>query len=218
MPKIKMPRKSTAIDMTAMCDVAFLLLTFFMLATKFKPDEPVVVVTPSSINTSLLPDADVMLITIDKDGRVFFSIDGQKKRQKLISDLDESYKLGLTEPQKTAFILGSSYGTDIKDLKRTLEMTPDEQKTQQKGIPLDSANNELGVWLEYGRTAQAAIEGNSNKLKYCIKADNQTPYPVIKKVLDTFKEKKIQKLNLVTNLEAAPAGSAAALYKEENKD
>ncbi|MCK7557605.1 biopolymer transporter ExbD [Chitinophaga sedimenti] len=161
-----------------------------MLATKFKPDEPVVVVTPSSINTSLLPDADVMLITIDKDGRVFFSIDGQKKRQKLISDLDESYKLGLTEPQKTAFILGSSYGTDIKDLKRTLEMTPDEQKTQQKGIPLDSANNELGVWLEYGRTAQAAIEGNSNKLKYCIKADNQTPYPVIKKCSIPLKRRR----------------------------
>ncbi len=46
MPKVKMPRKSTLIDMTAMCDVAFLLLTFFMLATKFKPDEPVAVVTP----------------------------------------------------------------------------------------------------------------------------------------------------------------------------
>ncbi|MEY4291989.1 MAG: hypothetical protein RIQ61_366, partial [Bacteroidota bacterium] len=33
MPKVKIPRKSTVVDMTAMCDVAFLLLTFFMLAT-----------------------------------------------------------------------------------------------------------------------------------------------------------------------------------------
>ena len=35
MPKVKIPRKSTAVDMTAMCDVAFLLLTFFMLTSNF---------------------------------------------------------------------------------------------------------------------------------------------------------------------------------------
>ncbi|UYQ91994.1 biopolymer transporter ExbD [Chitinophaga horti] len=216
MPKIKMPRKSTAIDMTAMCDVAFLLLTFFMLATKFKPDEPVVVVTPSSINNSLLPDSDVILVTVDKDGRVFFSMDGQPKRQKLISDLNESYKLGLSPNDIANFTLGSSFGAELKDLKKVLEMGPDERKSFQKGIPIDSANNELGVWLEYGRTAQATIGVKAGALKYCIKADNQTPYPVIKKVLDTFKDKKIQKLNLVTNLEAAPVGSAAALYQKEN--
>lgn len=214
MPKIKMPRKSTAIDMTAMCDVAFLLLTFFMLATKFKPDEPVVVVTPSSINTTLLPESDVILITIDKDGRVFFSMDGQPKRKKLIEDLNESYKLGLSQNEINSFVLGSSLGTEIKDLKRILDLKPDARKGLEKGIPIDSANNELAVWLEYGRTAQGT---SLAKLKYCIKADNQTPYPVIKKVLDTFKDKKIQKLNLVTNLKAAPAGSAAADYeKKEN--
>jgi len=84
--------------MTAMCDVAFLLLTFFMLATKFKPDEPVTVVTPSSIAATLLPDSDVMLFTVDKDGRVFFSMDARQK-EKLIQDLDQQYKLGL-EPER----------------------------------------------------------------------------------------------------------------------
>jgi biopolymer transport protein ExbD len=34
MPKIKVKRKGTWIDMTAMTDVAFLLLTFFMLTAK----------------------------------------------------------------------------------------------------------------------------------------------------------------------------------------
>lgn len=216
MPKVKMPRKSTLIDMTAMCDVAFLLLTFFMLATKFKPDEPVAVVTPSSINTQLLPDADVILLTVDKDGRVFFSMDGQPKRKQLIEDLNTNFKLGLEDKDIRNFMIGSSVGTDFKSLKQVLNLTADQRKhgNVEKGIPMDSTNNELAIWIEYARAAQ----GNNNKLKYCIKADNETPYPVIKRVLDTFKEKKIQKLNLVTNLEAKPAGSAAALYEEQNQD
>lgn len=207
-----MPRKSTLIDMTAMCDVAFLLLTFFMLATKFKPDEPVAVVTPSSINTQLLPDSDVILLTVDKDGRVFFSMDGQPKRRKLIEDLNTNFKLGLSEKDIKAFAVGSSIGSDFKSMKRVLNMSNDERKQSnlERGIPLDSANNELAIWIEYARSAQGA---SINRLKYCIKADNETPYPVIKRILDTFKEKKIQKLNLVTNLEAKPAGSAAAEYE-----
>lgn len=208
MPKVKMPRKSTAIDMTAMCDVAFLLLTFFMLATKFKPDEPVTVVTPSSINTTLLPDSDVLLFTVDKDGRVFFSMDGQPKRRKLIEDLNTQYKLNLDEKEMKNFVTGASVGAPIKDLKAYLGLTEDQRKTSglDKGIPTDSASGELGAWIDYGNAAQGT---NLNKVKYCIKADNQTPYPKIKEILETFKRKKIQKLNLVTNLEEAPKGTAA---------
>ena len=213
MPKVKMPRKSTNIDMTAMCDVAFLLLTFFMLATKFKPDEPVTVVTPSSINTTLLPDSDVLLFTVDKDGRVFFSMDGQPKRRKLIEDLNTQYKLGLDEKEMKNFVTGASVGAPIKDLKAYLALSEEQRKTSglDKGIPTDSANGELGAWIDYGNAAQGT---NLNKVKYCIKADNQTPYPKIKEILDTFKKKKIQKLNLVTNLEEAPKGTAA--WEEAN--
>jgi biopolymer transport protein ExbD len=216
MPKVKMPRKSTLVDMTAMCDVAFLLLTFFMLATKFKPDEPVTVVTPSSIAATLLPDSDVMLFTVDKDGRVFFSMDGQAKRKKLIEDLNQQYKLSLDQKEINNFITGASVGTDLKDLKNYLAMKPEERKAAglEKGIPTDSANNELAVWIEYGNAAQAA---DIRKLKYCIKADNETPYPKIKEILETFKSKHIQKLNLVTNLEAIPEGTAAAEVEPTKK-
>ncbi|RAJ10849.1 biopolymer transport protein ExbD/TolR [Chitinophaga skermanii] len=215
MPKVKMPRKSTLIDMTAMCDVAFLLLTFFMLATKFKPDEPVTVVTPSSINTQLLPDSDVILITVDDKGRVFFSMDGQPKRKELITNLNTNFNLGLSDREIANFAIGSSIGTDFKNLKAVLDMKPDERKKSplESGIPTDSANNELGTWIEYARAAQ----GNSKLLKYCIKADNATPYPKIEAVLETFKKKGIQKLNLVTDLEAIPPGTAAAALQDEKK-
>ena len=100
MAKHQMPKKSTNVDMTAMCDVAFLLLTFFMLATQFKPDEPVTVTTPNSISEIPLPDADIMMITVDPDGRIFFSIDDQKVRKDLIDKLDEQKGLNLTEAEK----------------------------------------------------------------------------------------------------------------------
>src|SRR5690606_269464 len=122
MPKVKLPRKSTNVDMTAMCDVAFLLLTFFMLATKFKPDEPVTVVTPNSISDIPLPDDDIMMITIDKGGRIFFSVDNQKVREAVIDDINEYKGLNLDQNQLNAFKYGSSIGVPFTELKSYLSM------------------------------------------------------------------------------------------------
>jgi len=213
MPKVKMARKSTTIDMTAMCDVAFLLLTFFMLATSFKPEEPVTVVTPSSINTKILPDSDIILLTVGKDGRIFFSMDGQPKRKKLIEDLNTQFKLNLDQKAMNNFIVGAIVGTKLETLNTYLNMKMEQRKASgvETGIPADSANNELATWINYARTAQ----GGNPRLQYCIKADNGTPYPAIKQIMQTFKDLKIQKLNLVTNLEDAPPTSAAAEFQRQ---
>jgi len=209
MPKVKLPRKSTNIDMTAMCDVAFLLLTFFMLATKFKPDEPVVVKTPSSISEIPLPDVDIMLITIDKGGRIFFSIDNQLKRKALIEDINEYKKLGLNDQEIKAFALGSSVGVNFSQLKSYLGASPDQQKEfaeKSPGVPTDttvnSEQNELAAWIRSAR--------NTNpRLRIVIKADEGAEYPQIKKVIRTLEGWKIFKFNLLTNLKAVPPGTAA---------
>ena len=73
MGRAKLPRKSTNIDMTAMCDVAFLLFSFFILATKFKPPEALSVITPSSVSTKIAPEKNVVLVTIDNEGKVYLS-------------------------------------------------------------------------------------------------------------------------------------------------
>lgn len=215
MPRAKVARKSTSVDMTAMTDVTFLLLTFFMLATKFTPVEPVAVVTPTSINTQILPDSDVILLTVDKKGRIFFEMDGQPKRKKLIDDLDQQFQLGLSAQEKNTFMVGGGIGTDLKHLKSYLAMKPDQRKGHpiETGIPADSVNNELAIWIEYGTAAQ---QNSIKQLRYCIKADNETPYPQVKRVLETFRGKKIQKVNLVTNLETAPEGSLAAAESRKN--
>src|SRR5690606_11320912 len=103
MGRDKLQRQSTNVDMRAMCDVDYLLLTFFMLATKFKPDEPVTVVTPNSISEIPIPDTDIMLITVEKDGRIFFSVDNKNVRRSLIEDINEYKNLNLTNQEMDAF-------------------------------------------------------------------------------------------------------------------
>jgi len=215
MPKVKMPRKSTNVDMTAMCDVAFLLLTFFMLATKFKPDEPVTVVTPNSISDIPLPDVDIMMITVDPNGRIFFSVDNQNVRQNIIEDVNEYKGLNLTEAEKRSFKYGSSIGVPFNQLKSYLAADPAAQKDFDKsstGVPVDSVanseTNELGTWIRIARN-------NNPKLRITIKADADASYPNIQKVIKTLEGWKIFKFNLITGLKAVPPGTAA--YDQQMK-
>lgn len=210
MPHVKLPRKSTHIDMTAMCDVAFLLLTFFMLATKFKPEEPVVVKTPSSISDIQLPDVDIMLLTVDTKGRIFFAIDNKVKRKALIEDIDYNKGLKLTEQEKTAFAIDASIGVPFSSLKQYLAATPEEKKTMNvnaPGIPSDTSvanpNNELAAWIKSSRETNP-------KVRICIKADGDASYPSVQKIVKTLEGYKIFKFNLITNLRGIPPGTAAA--------
>jgi len=209
MPQVKLPRKSTNIDMTAMCDVAFLLLTFFMLATKFKPDEPVIVKTPSSISEIPLPDVDIMLLTVDPKGRIFFAIDNKLMRKSLIEDINYQRDLKLTDAEKTAFAIDASIGIPFSQLKSYLALPPEQQKTMEvnaPGIPTDtsvtSPQNELASWIKSARTVNP-------KLRICIKADGQASYPMVKKIIKTLEGWKIFKFNLITDLKAIPSGTAA---------
>jgi biopolymer transport protein ExbD len=121
MPKVKLPRKSTAIDMTAMCDVAFLLLTFFILTTKFRPQEVVAIDIPSSTAQIPIPDRDIMLFQIAPDGRIFFGLDDQNTRLKLLDRLSADYNLPLSDNQKDAFRTLETWGMDIRSLPEFLD-------------------------------------------------------------------------------------------------
>lgn len=200
MPKVKIPRKSTMIDMTAMTDVAFLLLTFFMLTTQFKPDESVIVDTPSSISEIKLPDTDIMNITITKDGKVFFSIDNKNyTRERLLAKISERHpELNFTQQEQKAFVLTGSIGVPLSQLKGYLDLDEMERKSySQPGIPIDSANNELADWIILGRLSNPGV-------RITINGDQECPWPVVKKVMNTLQDKNVNKFNLITDLEADP--------------
>jgi biopolymer transport protein ExbD len=210
MAKHKLPRKSTHIDMTAMCDVAFLLLTFFMLATKFKPDEPVVVKTPSSISEIIMPENSVLL-TVDPSGKVFFDFDNKEAKKILINNINDEKKLGLDDEEKAAFVNGASFGLPFSQMKEYLAFA-------FPGIPVDTSymasTNELAYWVQSARFAAQSYDGNK-PASVCIKCDASTPYPKIKDVVKSLTMNDITNFNLLTSLEAVPFGTDA--YNEVNK-
>jgi len=200
MPKINMPKKSPTLDMTPMVDLAFLLVTFFMLTTKFRPEEPVIVDTPSSISEIKLPERDIMLITIDQEGRVFFDVDGKTTRSTILQKMGERYQVTFTPDELKRFSVLSSFGVPMANMKQLLNAKEGERASinkQTKGIPADSLKNELADWINYGRHANP-------KFRIAIKGDGQANYPIVKQVIQTLQEQHVNKFNLITNLEEAP--------------
>jgi biopolymer transport protein ExbD len=96
MPKFKPKRQNIRIDMTPLVDVAFLLLTFFMLTTQFRPPEEVSIILPSSHSENKLPESDVMTVNVAEDGRIFLGVDSQHLRKRLFgaeNELKESVQV-----------------------------------------------------------------------------------------------------------------------------
>jgi biopolymer transport protein ExbD len=208
MAKVKIPRKSISLDMTAMCDMAFLLLTFFILTAKFKPEDPVQVDTPASISDTKLPDKDIMTITIDAQNRIFFGIDGEFDREKMLEYVAGKYKIGFSPKEINDFKLTSSFGTPLGNLQTVLALKPAERVNKpavgnkpavivQSGIPCDSVQNELTDWVAYARYANP-------KLRITIKGDVDASYDVVSKVIGTLQEQNINKFNLITGLKLKP--------------
>jgi len=194
--------------MTAMCDVSFLLLTFFMLTAKARPQEPVAVDTPSSISETKLPDAGTLTILVDKEGKVFLDMAGSHTRRLLIDTMDANYGMRLTDEEKNKFAIYGAFGVPTKDLKKWLSLPNDERLSANvPGIPADSVNNELGPWIHNARRAQFRKKQEGVvKEEYVIvvKADKDTPYPAMQKVINTLVDFNVNKFNLITNTEADP--------------
>jgi biopolymer transport protein ExbD len=213
MPSVKIKKHVPENDMTPFVDVAFLILSFFMLATKFKPEEAVEIKTPGSVSSAAVPEKDAFTVSIDKEGRAFVTMDNPEFKQVLMDNLNKTRNLGLTPAEIKSFVNAPSVGVPFNQLKSLLAMDPEEfKKVKQPGIPMaDSTGGELYYWV---RDALVAYSGR--KLNLLIKADNDTKYPDFKNVLNAFKKNDQNKFLLITAPEDAPAGSP--LYETRQKE
>jgi biopolymer transport protein ExbD len=235
MPKVKIKRKSTLVDMTAMCDVAFLLLTFFILTSKFRPQDPVEITMPASVSERKIADSDIMIMQLDKEGRAFLGVDNQEVRERALVNMLKTYpyyslKDKFGAEQIEVFKKVESFGVPFTQLPALLngEIVNDGKHTN--GLPVDSLKsplrkNELGDWLQAFRQAHRDIakqkflkdnennpaaqwdNNNYNWIRLAIKGDGLTEYPDIDKVFNTLKDRGINKFDLITNMKGGETAS-----------
>ena len=196
MAKVRPHRATPSLDMTPMVDLAFLLVTFFMLTTKFAADEPVPVDTPSSISTIKIPDTNVLTIMVSKDGLVYFNMDGQYNRADLLQKMGAKYGVEFDKTEQHSFaVMGSSVGVPMGSMKQFLDLEPEDRKlVKQTGIPIDSLHNELADWVLEARLT-------NRMLRIAIKGDRDADFPTVKKVIKTLIDRKVNRFNLITNME-----------------
>lgn len=210
MAKVKVSKKSTRIDMTAMCDVAFLLLSFFIMSATAKMPEPHPVDTPASTVLDKLPEEGLATITVG-DEKVFFTIIGKEVRKRTLERMSAKYGVGFTPEEYKAFSDMEGFGVKMTEMKGLLKLEPSERIAEglQKGIPYDSINNQLFDWVKYAREANKEIleeriaEGEDVEFKdldIAIKGDADEEYPVIKRVIEILRDQKKNRFFLVTGL------------------
>ncbi len=207
MAKIKMSKKAASIDMTAMCDVAFLLLTFFILTATAKQPEPLPVQTPASTVQTKLPETGLATLTVGKNSvgeSVFFGMKDRDIRAAALESMGQSRGITFTEKEIAQFSLIEEFGVPVSGLKQLIAMSNANRNKSgvQLGIPADSLNNELKDWIMYAR--KASIDLKDKELDFAIKGDAKQQYPQIRKIMDMLQDQKINNFSLVTGLRAKP--------------
>jgi biopolymer transport protein ExbD len=199
MARIKIPRKSTAIDMTAMCDVAFLLLTFFILTAKLRQEDPLRVDVPASSTKVNVPDVDMATITVGH-GKVFFGVEGTDIRKSLLDEMGKKYNIPFTPEEQAKFAVIPTFGVPMSLLKQYINLSADDKKKYtQPGIEVDTTtNSELFNWIYQARIVTKNL--HNKELRFAIKGDSHEQYPVISKIIDVLQKQAVNKFSLITSL------------------
>ena len=230
MGKVKIKKKETRIDMTAMSDVTVLLLTFFMLTSTFLQKEPVTVITPPSVSEEKVPDSNLLSILVSPEGKVFLEVLGSKDstmksetvRADLLKNMVAEYKkthpsanLAFTNKEMETFSKLNAFGVPITKMKEWLNLEPDLrdkflESEQNPGIPInmneDPNNpNEFQMWIRaaYNSVNPELQESMVKGRGIAIKADQTTPYSVVNVVMDNLQTMKMNKFTLMTALKTS---------------
>ena len=207
MSRPKIARKSTNIDMTAMCDVAFLLLSFFILTTKFKPSEAVTVNTPNSVAAKVAPSKDIVMISMTKDGKAFISTgDGagdREKKEAILRSINSTQSLNLSDADIKALVKAPFIGVPYAQLAQQAKLPTEQMNDKLPGIPIqDTTNNQMIGWMRAVAEVYAGTKPN-----LLLKGDNVAKYPAFKNIITAFKKNDLMKFQMVTNPESVPSGS-----------
>ena len=199
MGRFKVTKQDTFIDMTPMSDVMVLLLTFFMLTATFVKEEPVKVNTPGSVSEIKIPENNLLTIFVEQNGKVFMSMDSPNNMKKLVDVMVENGAFQMSDAEKAQFAQVPMFGTPISTVPGWLKADDKNgilTSDPKAGIPCDSINDELAVWVKAARKAL----GEGDAMRIAIKADQKTSYKVIKNVMNSLRGIDENRYNLLTSL------------------
>lgn len=199
MPRYRNIRKKPKLDMNPMVDMAFLLVSFFMMATTFKAELPEEVRIPASSSEVKLPEKGLCTITIGAGGKVYFSVDNKFERKRILDAAGRHYGLSFTENQRRAFALAGGHGVPVAELPAFLDAKVENRPYEQPGIPL-GPDGELRRWILTARTINP-------RLRFAVNADARAKYPEIHAVIETLRDLNITRFSIVTDLKT-PRASA----------
>ncbi len=202
MGKVKMKKNDVWIDMTPMSDVMVLLLTFFMLTSTFVKSEPVKVVTPGSVTEAKVPEANILNITIDPSGKVFMSMDKVTDLEAALAEMTDKFGIQLSAEQRKKFREDPMFGAPMSAMSAYLDLPREKMAEGIKtlGIPTDSLEQADGTKgkSEFQEWVTAVKAANSD-IKLCIKADEKTPYKVVKAVMSELQDMNENRYQLITS-------------------
>lgn len=201
MGKVKIAKKDVWIDMTPMSDVMVLLLTFFMLTSTFVKQEPVKVNTPGSVSEIKVPEKNVLNVLVSNDGKIFMSMDKTTDVQTTLEDVAGQFGLSLSPAEEKKFLNDPMWGVPMNDLKGYLSLPKTEMPVAIKkyGIPTDSVPGKTGdaAMSEFQIWVKAAKNTNPDA-KIAIKADEETPYRIVKKIMSELQDMNENRYYLIT--------------------
>ena len=200
MGKVKIKKQAVWIDMTPMSDVMVLLLTFFMLTSTFVKNEPVKVNTPGSVSEIKVPENNVLSILVDKQGKIFLNMDKPGDMQTILESMCDQNGITLTAKQIETARKSNGIGVSMNDIQELLSQSEAKVNDYQKdkGIPTDSIDgkmSEFQLWVKAVRDNLA--DGSDTKI--AIKADENTPYKVVKKLMSELQDMNENRYFLITS-------------------
>jgi len=208
MGKVKIKKNDVWIDMTPMSDVMVLLLTFFMLTSTFTKSEPVKVTTPGSVSEIKVPESDVLNILVGNDGKIFMSMDKTTDLVGTLEAITADNGISLTSEQIKKFKDDSMFGCPLDKLETYLSLDKSDMAATigTLGIPTDSiegadgkkGKSEFQMWVQ--AALDAADLNGGRDLKIAIKADEKTPYKLVKLVMSELQDMEQNRYYLITSL------------------
>jgi biopolymer transport protein ExbD len=201
MQRSRIRRKSTWIDMTPFVDVAFLILTFFIIATKFKPEDVVTIQTPSSVSSEVIKNEnDAMIILFDKKGKIYLQV-AQNSRKEILKALYFSEVIPMVSRTETQFMKSGIIASPFQNFTAYYSLPENQRNALASGIPSEDKESELAYLIREIHTVKQGKE------KWYVKGDNSAKYPAFKNVIKALKENDVYEFNLITSTETIPAGT-----------